>query len=71
MNAPEYPSAGMLTDYDVHTLLGYAHFLIGNGETDMPDYFLDLAGRIARAIGDNDLAAKVGELAERAKAGAT
>lgn len=32
---------------DVHTLIGHAVFLKGEGQTDMPAYFFDLAARLA------------------------
>lgn len=53
----------VLTDRDVFTLMGHAEFLRGQGQTDMPAYLWKLAARIARAIGDEALEARVRALA--------
>ncbi len=43
--APSVP-AGTTTD-DMNALIGHAAILYGQGQTDMPTYFFDLAARIA------------------------
>jgi len=57
--AATQPSAEAMTDGDVYTLIGHAELLRGNGETDMPAWFMGLAERIATAIGNKALAQRV------------
>lgn len=52
-----------LTDDDVHTLIGHGAFLSGQGQHDMPAYFMGLAERIAQAIGNRALAERCKQLA--------
>lgn len=54
-----------LTDGDVYTLIGHAHVLRGDGEEDMPKWFMELALRMAIIIGDNALADRVRALQEQ------
>lgn len=56
-----------LSDEDVYTLMGDAELRRGRGEADMPDYLLDLAGKIARSIGNRHLAERVADIAAAAK----
>ena len=49
----------MLEEGDVYTLIGHAVIERDSGKTDMPAYLLDLASRIATAIGREDLAEEV------------
>ena len=41
-----------LTESDAFALIGHAVLLQGQGETDMPAFFRDLAARIFEAMGD-------------------
>jgi hypothetical protein len=62
---PPPASTNRLTDSDVYTLIGHASLLRGNGEVDMPAWFMDLAKRIALIIGDKELAGRVDAIAAK------
>jgi len=53
-----------LQELDVYTLVGDAEVRRMDGETDMPDYLIDLAARIADAIGNSALADRTREIAK-------
>ncbi len=52
-----------LCDNDVYTLIGHAEFLAMAGKRDMPQYFYQLAERIAHQIGRPELADRCKQLA--------
>lgn len=64
MSADNLPPvlSGPLAGSDFYTLVGHAHYLEMQGQDDLPKYFLELAGRIATAIGEKDLAARAAEM---------
>lgn len=59
--------SGEVTDSDIYTLLGHAELLRAEGQTDMPDWFLEFAWRLASGI-DVTLAARVAEIRDSARA---
>lgn len=61
--APQAAATVPLTDSDVFTLIGHADYLRGMGQEDMPKWCMDLAVRIAHAIGDSALADRTRALA--------
>jgi hypothetical protein len=62
-------TAGMTNHYismaDFFTCIGHAEHLRMQGQTDMPDYFLDLARRIALELGEGDSAERAKQLQEQ------
>lgn len=65
--APTQQPSGEVTDSDIYTLLGHAELLRAEGQTDMPDWFLEFAWRLASGI-DVTLAARVAEIRDSARA---
>lgn len=55
-----------LTEDDVFTLMGHAAVLRMDGQREMPNFFYDLAARIAIARGDEAAARRVREVAAEA-----
>lgn len=62
---PQAPAAAVpeVTRQDVYTLIGHSAGLKLRGENDMPDYFMDLAGKLARLLGDRALSDRIAAMA--------
>lgn len=56
------PQVPEITDQDVYTLIGQSRICAMKGETDMPSYFMELAAKLARLVGDQGLAHRAAEM---------
>jgi hypothetical protein len=52
----------LIADGDVFALIGHAELLRGLGQQDMPNYFYELAARLAKVVGDGELVRRSEEM---------
>ncbi|QNH21196.1 hypothetical protein HEP73_02108 [Xanthomonas sp. GW] len=61
--AGEAAAVPEVAEQDVYTLIGHSAGLVLRGENDMPEYFMELAGKLARQLGNRALSDRIAAMA--------